>query len=178
MVTMAAEIAVFPFSGASPGLRIYCFRALVLAVAINPINSISACAQSSACNTFFQLWKFACVGALATLIQFSILILLVQFLGINPIAASVAGYLVSVCFNYYLNYKFTFKARTAHKKTAVMFGLTAGVGLLLNAFAMSLCLNNLRLKYILAQIVATGFVFVWNFTVNKLWTFRVPPGRL
>jgi len=121
------------------------------------------------------LWKFACVGAVATLIQFGILILLVQRFRADPVAASVAGYLVSICFNYYLNYRITFKATAAHGKTAVMFGLTAGTGLLLNALVMSFCLNTLKLRYILAQVAATGFVFIWNFTVNKLWTFRTAP---
>lgn len=139
---------------------------------INQINTLSANLQSSVCVTFCQLWKFTCVGALATLIQYGILVLLVQLSGLSPVVASVAGYLVSICFNYFLNYKFTFKATAAHEKAAVMFGLTMGVGLFLNVFVMSFCLNNLHLKYIFAQIVATGFVFVWNFTVNKLWTFR------
>jgi putative flippase GtrA len=153
-------------------------------MAIDTFNSLSANPQSghisrfsNACDTvfqpwFFQLCKFACVGALATIIQFSILVLLVQLLGLNPVVASVAGYLVSICFNYYLNYRVTFKATSAHKRTAVMFGLTAGVGLFLNALVMSLCLDVLHLKYIFAQVVASGFVFIWNFTVNKLWTFR------
>jgi putative flippase GtrA len=28
------------------------------------------------------------------------------------------------------------------------------------------------LRYIFAQVVATGCVFVWNFTMHKHWTFR------
>ncbi len=148
-------------------------------MAIDPINSLTANPRPWHSNKFFnayvtvlQLWKFACVGALATLIQFAILILLVQQFGRSPVVASVTGYLVSTCFNYYLNYRITFRATAAHKKTAVMFGLTTGTGLLLNVVVLSFCLNSLYLKYIFAQIVATGCVFVWNFTVSKLWTFR------
>jgi putative flippase GtrA len=151
----------------------------MLAMVIDPINSLSVNLGSGHKNRFsrawqtvFQFWKFACVGAVATLIQFGILILLVQRFGADPVVASVTGYLVSICFNYYLNYKFTFKATGAHKKTAVMFGLTAGTGLLLNTAVMSFCLKTLGLKYVFAQVAATGFVFVWNFAVNKLWTFR------
>jgi putative flippase GtrA len=145
----------------------------------DPISSLSTNPRagltdrfSSAWRTVFQFWKFTCVGALATFIQFAILILLVQRFGSDPVVASVTGYLVSICFNYYLNYKITFKARSAHGKTALMFGLTAATGLLLNAAVMSFCLRVLSLKYILSQVAATGFVFVWNFTVNKFWTFR------
>lgn len=151
----------------------------MLAMEIDPIHSVSADPRSgltnkfsNACETVFQLWKFACVGALATLIQFGILVLLVQRFGCDPVGASVIGYLVSVCFNYYLNYRITFKATAAHKKTAVMFGLTMVTGLFLNVVVMSFCLSVLSLKYIFAQVAATGCVFIWNFTVNKLWTFR------
>jgi len=150
-----------------------------------PINTLSASPKPGFSKRFFkldatvfQLWKFACVGAVATLIQFSILILLVQLFGVNPVVASVTGYLISLCFNYHLNYKFTFKATTPHKKTIVVFGVTMGAGLVLNASGMSLCLNVLHLRYVFAQVVATGCVFVWNFAANKLWTFRaaaLPP---
>ncbi|MGC9965165.1 MAG: GtrA family protein [Syntrophobacteraceae bacterium] len=153
-------------------------------MAIKPPNSLSANSRSGlinkfsgACETVSQLWKFACVGALATLIQFGILVLLVQRFGFDPVVASVIGYLVSVCFNYYLNCRITFKATAAHKRTVVMFGLTMGTGLFLNAVVMSFCLNILSLKYVFAQVVATGCVFVWNFTVNKLWTFRAAVRR-
>jgi putative flippase GtrA len=148
-------------------------------MATNPVNSLPPNSRYEAVKRFlnayetvFQLWKFACVGAIATLIQFGILIFLVQLFGVAPVAASVAGYMVGACFNYYLNYKITFKATTNHKKTALMFGVTTGVGLFLNAVVMSFCLNTLHAKYIYAQVAATGCVFVWNFTLNKLWTFR------
>jgi putative flippase GtrA len=147
-------------------------------MAIDPIDAFSQHDRSGLRNKlceayelFSQVWKFACVGATATLIQFGMLILLVQQFGLNPVAASVAGYLVSICFNYFLNCRITFKAAT-NRKTFVMFGLTAGTGLLLNVLVMSFCLRILGLKYIFAQVAATGCVFVWNFTVNKLWTFR------
>jgi len=153
-------------------------------MATDPVNSLPANSRYRSLNRFlnsydtlFQLWKFACVGAIATLIQFGILIFLVQMFGVAPVVASVAGYMVSACINYYLNYKITFKATTNHKKTAPMFCVTTGVGLFLNAVVMSCCLNILHVKYIFAQVAATGCVFVWNFTLNKLWTFRPAAGQ-
>ncbi|MDR3555747.1 MAG: GtrA family protein [Syntrophobacteraceae bacterium] len=121
---------------------------------------------------FHQLWRFACVGALATVIHFSVLIFLVQVFGFDPVASSVAGFLTSVCFNYYLNYKVTFKSTNAHGKTMIMFCIISGAGLLLNTFIMSLCIGKLQLRYISAQVFTTGCVFVWNFTVHRQWTFR------
>jgi putative flippase GtrA len=122
-------------------------------------------------KTAGQMGRFACVGALATLVQYGILIFLVQVFGINPVLSSVLGFLCSICLNYYLNYRITFCATTAHSKTIGMFFLVAAVGLFLNAVLMSLCVNLLHWNYIAAQVTATGCVFIWNFTANKLWTF-------
>lgn len=151
---------------------------------VNSPGSLSAASRSRFVNgllnpygTFSQLWKFTCVGAAATLIQFAVLIFLVRKFGTDPVTASVTGFLISVCFNYYLNYRITFRATGTHRKTAAMFATVHGVGLCLNACMMKFSIGVLHLAYLYAQVAATGCVFTWNFTANKLWTFRARAGQ-
>jgi putative flippase GtrA len=114
--------------------------------------------------------RFALVGAVATAIQYAILIALVRAGLTGPTVASCIGFVVSAGANYSLNYRFTFRSSHSHAPAVLKFVLLAGAGLLLNAGLMRL-LTVMGWNYILAQVCATGVVLLWNFFGNSLWTF-------
>lgn len=117
-----------------------------------------------------QFVSFAGVGAIATGVQYLILIGLAE-LGMRAALASGIGYVISALLNYYLNYRYTFKSTQDHRKTLVRFFLVALVGLALNTAVMIVAVEYLHLHYLLAQILATGLVLLWNFGANARWTF-------
>ncbi len=121
-------------------------------------------------ETLAKLVRFALVGAVATGIQYAILVVLVRGAVTGPTVASCIGFVVSAGANYSLNYRFTFRSRNRHAGAIVKFLLLAGAGLALNAGLMRL-LTALGWNYILAQLCATGVVLLWNFFGNSLWTF-------
>lgn len=116
--------------------------------------------------------QFSCffmVGALSALIQFSILIGLVEIFFIKPILASTVGYIAGALINYILNHYFTFKSKLSHKKTLIRFTLNSLFGLFLNFSLMKVLL--MYYPYILSQILASGVILFWNFLVHRYWTF-------
>jgi putative flippase GtrA len=121
---------------------------------------------------FGRLVRFALVGAVATCVQYVILIVLVREAGIWPPLASAIGFVVSAAGNYLLNYYFTFRSRRSHGMAAAQFMALAGVGLAINSVLMQV-LVGAGWHYILAQVCATVVVFSWNFVGNSLWTFGV-----
>lgn len=118
--------------------------------------------------------RFAIVGAIATAMQYAILVLLVRGFAVAPTAASSAGFALAAAANYLLNYRFTFRSDRPHGPAAAKFALLAAMGLLINAAIMH-WLTGAGLHYLLAQVCATGAVLVWNFTGNSLWTFGAGP---
>jgi putative flippase GtrA len=122
-----------------------------------------------------RLVRFGLVGALATGVQYLILVALVRWAGTWPPVASVVGFVVSAVGNYLLNYHFTFRSRQQHGPAAAKFLVLAAVGLVLNAVLMEV-LVDVGWHYLLAQICVTAVVFLWNFVGNSLWTFRVYSG--
>lgn len=89
-----------------------------------------------------------------------------------PTFASGIGFGISALSNYLLNYHLTFKSRNAHVEAATKFFIIAMLGLLLNSVIMLVGTEILIMHYLLAQVMATGIVLVWNFTGNYLWSFR------
>lgn len=119
-----------------------------------------------------QLFAFSWIGALSTALHYLTLGLLVEGFSANPVVASCAGYCGLALLNYYLNYRYTFKSDVPHTTALPRFMVVAGTGFLLNAGLMLLLASIFRLNYWLAQVIATGTVFLWNFCGSLHWSFR------
>ena len=100
-----------------------------------------------------QFFSFAAVGAVGT-------------------AAHYSTFIVGALVNYTLNYRLTFQSSKLHRDSMPKFFLVALFGLGFNTAIMAFVTEVWRLHYLLAQILATGGVLVWNFTVNRFWTFK------
>ena len=122
-------------------------------------------------NVFRQFATFTGVGAVATGIQYGILVLAVHFLKIDPVVASTAGFALSAGVNYLLNYRVTFGSKKAHHQAFPRFVVVVCLGLVLTALLMNLGVHRLGLHYLPAQIGTTAVVLLWNFIASRRWTF-------
>ncbi len=122
---------------------------------------------------------FAGTGAIATGIQYLILIALRELAGISPVIASATGYAIAAVANYLMKYHWVFGSDERHRVAGPKYALVSLSGLTLNTLLMHLGTAVLGLYYLLAQVITTGLVLIWNFTLNGLWTFRAigPAGR-
>ena len=118
-----------------------------------------------------QIIKFLGVGAIATGIQYILLILFVEFDLLDPVTSSALSYSISAVFNYFANYYITFASDAKHRVAAIKFLVIALLGLALNTAMMYIMITMFSLQYILAQIITTCIVLVWNFLSHKYWTF-------
>lgn len=116
--------------------------------------------------------KFAGVGVIGTAAHYTVLIALVQFASVNAVVASSAGAFCGAVTNYYLNYHFTFNSSKSHLHAASQFFVIASIGFILNGLLMALFTEVLAIHYLIAQVIATLTVLVWNFLGNHWWTFR------
>ncbi len=114
--------------------------------------------------------RYLVVGAIATAIQYAILILLVHGVAMPPTPASSIGFVLSAGVNYLLNYRLTFQSDRPHGPAVAKFAVLAGTGLLINAVIMHL-MTGAGAQYLVAQVCATGVVLVFGFIGNTIWTF-------
>lgn len=118
-----------------------------------------------------QFLSFALIGLLGTAAHFLVLYALVSRLDFGPVLASSVGAVTGALVNYGLNYRLTFRSRKRHLDALPKFLAVAGGGWLLNGALMAILLSRLDIHYLLAQVVVTGIVLVWNFLANRFWTF-------
>jgi len=119
-----------------------------------------------------QFIKYLGVGALSTITQYVVLILLIEFMSVGAVISSVIGYLISSILNYLLNYTFTFNSKENHAIAAVKFMSVAFIGLFFNTLIMYVTIKLIGLHYLSGQLLATLFVLLWNYSVNRYWTFN------
>jgi putative flippase GtrA len=117
---------------------------------------------------------FAGLGVIGTLGHYTVLVVLVQFWAVDPVFASSLGFVVGAVINYILNYHFTFQSQKRHSEALTKFLIVAIIGAGINGFIMYIGVENTRINYMIIQLFATLVVLLWNFIVNRLWTFAHP----
>jgi putative flippase GtrA len=121
---------------------------------------------------------FAGTGAIATGIQYLILVGLRELGGISPVIASATGYGIAAVANYLMKYHWVFRSDEKHHVAGPKYAVVSASGLALNTLLMYLGTQVLGLYYLFAQVITTGLVLIWNFALNGLWTFRaIGPSR-
>lgn len=117
-----------------------------------------------------QILKFGVVGGGAFLIDYSILYLLTEFVGIHYLISSVISFIISLIFNYILSIYWVFdvtKKQTA--KEILIFTILSVIGLGINQVIMYVGSDLLNVYYMLTKLVATFIVMVWNFVTRKIF---------
>lgn len=119
-----------------------------------------------------RLVTFGLVGAIGTAAHYVLLVFLVEAFGIDPVASTTVGFVAGAAVNYVLNRRFTFRSTKAHLNAGSRFFLIALLTGLLNGWLLHLGVKCLGLNYLMVQVLATVTVFLANFILNSIWTFR------
>ncbi len=122
-------------------------------------------------DLLIQIFKFGIVGVVATLIDFLFLYIFKEFCHFPIVVSNTLSFCISVIYNYYASVKWVFHIN--HEKDArrqfVIFIIFSVVGLLLNDLIMWVSTDLFHIYYLLAKVVATAIVMVFNFITRKLF---------
>lgn len=128
-----------------------------------------------------QLVKFGIVGAIAFVIDWGILNLLVGVFHMHNVLAGTISFLVSLVFNYLASMKYVFKHRDdmARWMEILIFFVASAAGLFMNDVIIWLSTYGMNhdayvsqhaeylLRTNIGKLVAAAVVMVWNFIIRK-----------
>ncbi|MBF4471877.1 GtrA family protein [Flavobacterium sp. HJJ] len=121
-----------------------------------------------------KFFKFGLVGFSGLLIDFSITWICKEKLLLNKYLSNSLGFLFGVVNNYFLNKYFTFHNTDNHLATQFLsFLIISVIGFLLNTSFLYLLQKNTKINFYVCKAIVTIIVFVWNFTANSLYTFKL-----
>jgi len=118
--------------------------------------------------------KFGIVGFSGMLLDFGITYLLKEKARIHKYVANSIGFISAATNNYFLNRIWTFESDDPQIVLQYSkFVLIAITGLAINNFVIWLLSDKLgNLNFYIAKFIAIVVVFVWNFSMNYLFTFN------
>jgi putative flippase GtrA len=118
-----------------------------------------------------QFILYAGIGLFGTAGHYAMLVFLVQLLEVSPIIATTVGFVIGATINYLLNYHITFSSKKRHGEAFTRFFLVALAGAIINLLIMMAGMKLLHVHYLMIQIFATAMVLLFNFLLNRRWTF-------
>ena len=118
-----------------------------------------------------QIFKFGVVGGTAFLIDYGVMIALIELCGINYLISSGISFVVSVIYNYILSVRWVFEVdeNGDKRKEFVIFIVLSLIGLGLNQLLMWVFVSMIHIFYMVAKIIVTAIVMLYNFITRKLF---------
>ncbi|MDX8417498.1 GtrA family protein [Absicoccus intestinalis] len=122
-------------------------------------------------NLIKQLFRFGIVGGIAFLIDYSVLFICTEYLGIYYLISSFISFTVSTVFNYIASVRWVFDVdqKKSQGRNFVLFIVFSVIGLGINQCIMWFGVEKLDLYYMLVKIGATAIVMVFNFVTRKMF---------
>ena len=116
-----------------------------------------------------QFIKYFGVALVGYAVDFGFLLLFKEVLGLHYLVAASIGFVGGLIVVYILSNKFVFgESKIASAKVQfAAFALTGIIGLLLLNLLMWIFTDIFGVVYIASKIVATVFVYIWNFFARR-----------
>ena len=115
-----------------------------------------------------EIVRFCFVGGVSFLMDYGLLFVLTEFVGLYYLYSSAISFSITVVFNYWLCVIYVFKgAKKQTTRQAIIFFGTGVIGLGLNQLCMWLFVAVAGLHYMLAKIFATAIVTIWNYVTKR-----------
>ncbi|CAM4194055.1 GtrA family protein [Corallococcus exiguus] len=115
----------------------------------------------------------AAAGAIATAVDFVAVLGMVEWGGISPVWATVAGCVLGGVVNYSINRVITFRSQGAVAPQLARYTLVSATSALLNAGGVALLTLHPQLAYTLGWWLVRGVVyFAWNLPLQRDYVFN------
>ena len=117
-----------------------------------------------------QIFKFGIVGGIAFVIDYSLLYIFTDLIGINYLISSAMSFTISLVFNYILSIKWVFDV--GHKQTlkdVLLFVILSIIGLGINELIMYIGVDKIGINYMIIKLFATFIVMIFNFITRKIF---------
>lgn len=113
-----------------------------------------------------QIIKFCLTGGLCTVIDFGVLFVLTEQIGLSYVISNIISVSLSTIVNYILSKIIVFNFSNT-LRNFVVFIILSIVGLIINESLIILCVNVFTIDYKVGKTIATGVVMCFNYLTRK-----------
>ncbi len=114
-----------------------------------------------------EMFRFVVTGGFSFLVDFGLMVFLVEIFHMNELLAAGISFTVSVIVNYLMCVFWVFDAtQKSNVLTIIIFIFSSVIGLVLNELFMWILLE-LYVNYMVAKIISTILVMIWNYIAKR-----------
>jgi len=119
-----------------------------------------------------QAFKFMVVGAIAALVHFLVVILLVEYFSFNPLIANFFAFLIAFCVSFTGQRLFTFaNSNKSIGQSLLPYFVISLTSFVCNELLLSMAIYLLDLPYQVALILVLLIVAIGTYFSSKYWAF-------
>ena len=120
-----------------------------------------------------NLVRYLLVGGCAAAVDFGLFAAAVTQFGVHWFPAAAASFLLATAVNYLLSIALVFESgvRFSKKNEWMIVLVVSAFGLVMNQAILWAAIESGRMPVLAAKLVATGCVFLWNYSVRRYFVF-------
>ena len=111
-------------------------------------------------------------GTLAVLVQFAVLVALIELWAMRELYASMLGLAAAIPVNFMFQRYFVFKKLDKLADRLARYCIVTGITFTLNAILFYVLVDIAVMPYLLGQAITTGLILLINYWANATWTFK------
>lgn len=129
-------------------------------------------------DTWIQFFRSLFVGGVATLVDMGVCAVCREVFMWGVVGSNVTGFSVGLIVNYLISTFWIFKNRNMNvAKEFIGFSVIGIIGLVINTLITAVLghiwdVENARIMFYVAKIIATFITLIWNFTARKFILYR------
>ena len=117
-----------------------------------------------------QLLKYQSTAIICGAVDYGLLIVFIELLGMNYLAATFIALLCAMIVQYGLNTRFVFDTSNEHHvRKFIGYAILGVIGIGMNTLIVYLCVNHLGFHYLPGKICSSIIVGFYNFISRKLY---------
>jgi putative flippase GtrA len=125
-------------------------------------------------NLLIQLIRYVVVGGVAFLVDWGLLYILTEFVGLHYLLSATLSFLAGLVVNYVLSTYWIFRHSKLSNQWAefIIYSIIGVIGLGLNNLFLFLLTDKVGLHYMVSKIIVAAVVMLWNFFARKFILFK------
>lgn len=140
---------------------------------LNKKNMRNIFSLSKPLDLHSQFVRFLLAGGLSALVDFLLLVLLVEVFSVYYLVASGMSFIVGLILNYLVCRTWVFqRGKYGQMIEFLAFCIGGSIGLGLNQIILLLFVGHFSLDYRLSKIISITLVTLWNFLTKKYLIFK------
>lgn len=122
-----------------------------------------------------EFWRYLLASAAALGLDFALLWLLTERLGLHYLASAAISYSAGAVLHYAISVVFVFRQRRVRDERLefILFFAIGLFGLASTQLMLKLAVDGLGLSYMIGKLLATGVSFVLNYAARRVALFTV-----